>query len=93
MDLQLLSTIAGAISSFIFAGSNIPMLWKVYRTRDVRSYSWLNVLMVNIGNLLYWFYVSTLPFGPIWMLHTFYTIASGILLILYARFHAGKLKM
>ena len=67
------------------------MLWKVYRARNVRSFSWLNVLMVNIGNLLYWFYVINLPFGPIWMLHTFYTVASGILLILYVRFHTGKL--
>lgn len=93
MDMQHLSIIAGAISSVIFAGSNIPMLWKVYRTKDVRSYSWPNVLMVNIGNLLYWFYVVNLPFGPIWLLHTFYTIASGILLILYVRFQADKLKV
>ena len=93
MDLQLLSIIAGTISSFIFAGGNIPMLWKVYRTRDVRSYSWPNVLMVNIGNVLYWLYVVNLPFGPIWLLHTFYTIASGILLILYVRFQADKLTM
>ena len=91
MDLQLLSIIAGTISSFIFAGGNIPMLWKVYRTRDVRSYSGLNVLMVNIGNLLYWFYVVNLPLGPIWILHTFYTVASGILLIMYLRFFPSRL--
>ena len=90
MDLHLFSIVAGTISSFIFAGSNVPMLWKVYRTRDVHSYSWLNVLMVNIGNLLYWLYVVNLPFGPIWILHTFYTVASGILLVMYIRFHSGR---
>ncbi|MCB0173046.1 MAG: hypothetical protein KDJ97_21140 [Anaerolineae bacterium] len=90
MELQY-TIIAGIISSLIFAGSNIPMLWKVYRTHDVRSYSWLNVLMINIGNLIYWLYVSTMPFGPIWVLHTFYTVSSGVLLTLFVRFHTGRL--
>lgn len=92
MDLQLISIIAGTISSIIFAGSNIPMLWKVYRTRDVHSYSGVNVLMINIGNLLYWLYVANLPFGPIWMLHAFYTTASSILLVMYIHFHSGRFR-
>ncbi|MCB0191638.1 MAG: hypothetical protein KDJ65_06800 [Anaerolineae bacterium] len=92
MDLHLYSIIAGTISSLIFAGSNIPMLWKVYRTCDVRSYSWSNVLMVNIGNVIHWLYISTLPVGPVWILHTFYTLASGILLILYLRYHTNRMR-
>jgi hypothetical protein len=74
----------------IFAGSNFPMLWKVYRTRNVYSYSFLNVALVNAGNLIYWLYVISLPPGPIWILHSFYTISSGLLLVLYIRFRSGK---
>ena len=86
MDIQLLSLIAGTISSFIFATSNVPMLWKAYKTRDLRSYSLLNIVLVNAGNLLHWFYVVNLPFGPIWVLHSFYTVSSIILLFLYVRY-------
>ena len=87
MDIQLISLIAGTISSFIFATSNVPMLWKAYRTRDLSSYSCLNIIMVNAGNLLHWFYVVNLPLGPIWILHSFYTMSSVILLFLYARYN------
>jgi len=87
VDIQLLSLIAGTISSFIFATSNVPMLWKAYKTRDLRSYSLLNIVLVNVGNLLYWFYVVNLPLGPIWILHSFYTVSSIILLFLYVRYN------
>jgi hypothetical protein len=83
MDTQNLSLIAGAISSLIFASSHIPMLLKAYRTRDLHSYSSLNLTLVNIGNLIYWFYVISLPPGPVWVLHSFYTVASVLLLVLY----------
>jgi hypothetical protein len=73
----------------IFASSNIPMLLKAYRTKDLHSYSALNLILVNVGNLLYWLYVATLPPGPIWILHTFYTISSGLLVIMYWQ-QAGK---
>lgn len=87
--MDTLSLIAGMVSSFIFASSNIPMLLKAYRTKDLHSYSALNLILVNAGNLLYWLYVITLPPGPIWVLHTFYTISSGILLVMYWQ-HAGN---
>jgi hypothetical protein len=87
MDIQILSLIAGTISSFIFASSNVPMLWKAYKTRDLHSYSLLNIVLVNAGNLLYWWYVVNLPLGPVWILHSFYTVASVILLYLYARYN------
>ena len=81
--MDSLSLIAGIVSSFIFGSSHIPMLLKAYRTKDLHSYSALNLILVNAGNLLYWLYVVTLPPGPIWILHTFYTISSGIVLVMY----------
>jgi hypothetical protein len=83
MDTEHLSFIAGAISSLMFVTSNVPMLWKAFKTKDLRSYSYLNIILVNAGNLIYWFYIVSLPLGPVWILHTFYTISSGLLLILY----------
>jgi uncharacterized protein with PQ loop repeat len=91
MDIQNLSLIAGTISSFIFIGSHLPSLVKAYRTKDVHSYSCLNLILVNAGNLIYWLYVVSLPVGPIWILHTCYTIFSGVFLILYLWLHPHRL--
>ncbi|MCL4302967.1 MAG: hypothetical protein KJ077_45185 [Anaerolineae bacterium] len=85
MSLEYLAFIAGLISSLIFVSSNVPMLLKAYRTKDMRSYSWLNIILINIGNLIYWLYVASLPPGPVWVLHTFYTVASGLMLTLCLR--------
>ncbi len=85
-----LSLIAGMVASFIFASSYVPMLWKAFQTRDLHSYSWLNLVLVNAGNLIYWLYIATLPPGPIWLLHTFYTVASALLLLMYWRLGAAK---
>ena len=87
METQNLSLIAGTISSLIFAGSHVPMLWKAYKTRDLHSYSGWNIVLINVGNLLHWFYIVSLPVGPVWLLHTFYTIASALLLFLYWRYN------
>ena len=82
MDIPLL---AGTISTVIFAVSNLPMLRKALRTRDVSSYSLSSMIMINAANGLYSLYVFTLPFGPIWGLHTFYLISCGIMLVLCLR--------
>lgn len=87
MDTELVSLTAGVISSVMFAGSHIPMLLKAYKTKDLHSYSSLNIILVNIGNLIYWPYIMQLPFGPIWLLHAFYTLSSALLLILYCWTH------
>jgi hypothetical protein len=63
------------------------MLQKAYKTKDLHSYSSLNIVLVNLGNLIYWLYIVELPFGPVWILHTFYTISSALLLILYCRLY------
>jgi len=94
MEVQTLQIFAGSISSMLFITGNIPMLLKAYRTKDLRSYSLSNIVLVNIGNLLYWVYLSSLPLGPIWLLHSFYTLSMALLLLWYLqykkKFHARK---
>jgi hypothetical protein len=85
METQQLSFFAGMISTVVFASSAIPMLAKAFRTKDLRSYSFTNIAMSNLGNVFHWVYVVGLPFGPIWFLHTFYTIVSAIMLLWYLR--------
>lgn len=87
MDTEQVALVAGIISSAMFVSSHVPMLLKAYKTRDLHSYSSLNLVLVNIGNLIYWLYIITLPVGPIWLLHTFYSISSGLLLILYFKLY------
>lgn len=81
--------IAGAISSSMFAAGNIPMLVKAARTRSLSSYSQVQLAMVGTANIFHWFYVSSLPWGPIWFLHSFHTVATAILILLYVRYEVG----
>lgn len=82
MDIPI---VAGTISTVVFAVSNLPMLRKALRTRDVSSYSLASLVMINAANVVYSLYVFTLPFGPIWGLHTFYLISCAIMLVLCLR--------
>ena len=77
--------IAGTASTVVFAVSNLPMLRKALRTRDVSSYSLSSIAMINGANLVYSLYVFTLPVGPIWALHTFYVVSCAIMLALCVR--------
>jgi len=86
MDSQTLSVVAGSISSFLFISANVQMLVKAYRTRNLRSYSLSNIVLVNVGNVLYWLYISSFPPGPIWALHSFYTLTSAMMLAWYLRY-------
>lgn len=71
---------AGAIATFVFAASALPMLGKALRTKDLTSYSRSNLVLANVGNLVYSAYVFSLPPGPIWLLHTFYLVSSALML-------------
>ena len=82
MDVPI---VAGMISTVVFAVSNLPMLRKALRTRDVSSYSMSSIAMINAANVLYSLYVFSLPIGPIWALHTFYLVSCGIMLVLCLR--------
>jgi len=83
MDIQF---VAGSVSSLLFMAANIPMLVKAYKTRNLRSYSLSNMLLINVGNILYWLYISSFPPGPIWLLHSFYTVSSILMLVWYLRY-------
>ncbi len=86
MELQTVQIVAGSISSFFFISSNLPMLLKAFKTKNLRSYSLGNLLLNNVGNIVYWLYVSSLPIGPIWVMHTFYTVTSMLMLLAYLRY-------
>lgn len=89
-----LPTIAGTISTTIFALGTLPMLTKAFHTKNLASYSLDNLLLSNAGNLIHSFYVFNLPPGPIWVLHSFYLLSSGLMLIWYLRYegwpHRGR---
>lgn len=85
MNMEL-PVIAGAISTTIFALSTLPMLLKAFRTKDLRSYSLSNILLSNVGNLIHSVYVFSLPAGPIWLLHSFYLVTTGLMLVWYLRY-------
>jgi hypothetical protein len=77
---------AGSAATAVFASSTLPMLIKAWRTKDVSSYSAGNILLANVGNVLYTVYVLHLPLGPIWALHAFQALSSGLMLIWYVRY-------
>lgn len=86
MDLQMIQVLAGTLSSAIFTLGAMPMLIKARRTKNLRSYSLSNLVLMNFGNAIYWLYVASLPLGPIWFLHTFWTVTSLLMLIWYRKY-------
>ncbi len=86
MDSDQVQIIAGAISSMMFMGSNLPMIFKAIKTKDLNSYSLGHLGLSNLGNLIHWVYISSLPFGPIWFLHAFNTFVAALMLFWYFRF-------
>ena len=62
------------------------MLIRAFRTKDLRSYSAANLVLSNLGIVFHWLYVANLPFGPIWFLHSFYTLVAGMMLFWYLRY-------
>jgi len=75
--------LAGIASSTIFISSNLPMLLKAFKTKDLSSYSLGHLTLGTLGNLIYWLYVISLPFGPVWILQAFFTLASASMLFCY----------
>jgi len=75
--------LAGIASSTIFISSNLPMLLKAFKTKDLSSYSLGHLTLGTLGNLIYWLYVISLPFGPVWILQAFFTLASASMLFYY----------
>lgn len=81
-----MSVIAGTISTLIFTYSAVPMLQKAWKTKDLESYSLPNLILCNIGNVIHWFYVASLPVGPIWLLHGFASLSTLTMLVWYVIF-------
>ncbi len=79
--MSQLQVLAGSIAGLIFAAASWNMLVKAWRTKDLRSYSPGQIILNNVGNLIYWLYVISLPFGPIYFMHGFFTLVSLIMLI------------
>ncbi len=76
---------AGSAAAAIFMISQLPMLIKAYRTKDLTSYSFANIGLANVGNLLYAAYVIQVPPGPVWAVHAFNLATSGLMLFWYLR--------
>jgi hypothetical protein len=67
-----LQVVAGSVAGLIFAAASWNMLVKAWRTKDLRSYSLGQIVLNNVGNLIYWLYVISLPFGPIYFMQAFF---------------------
>ncbi len=81
-----LPTIAGFISTALFALGTLPMLAKAFRTRNLASYSLGNILLSNVGNIIYSVYVFQLPPGPVWFLHSYNLLSTGLMLVWYLKY-------
>jgi hypothetical protein len=81
MAIGSMAILAGTVSTVLFAASVLPMLIKAVRTKDLTSYSRGNLVLANVGNAVHSVYVAQLPAGPIWALHSFYVVTSGLMLI------------
>ena len=80
MAFDSVAVLAGTASTVLFVASVLPMLVKAARTRDLTSYSRGNLVLANVGNLVHSVYVTQLPAGPIWALHSFYVVSSAVML-------------
>jgi hypothetical protein len=70
----------------MFVSSNFPMLFRAFKTQDLRSYSLTHIALSNLGNLIHWIYIASLPVGPIWFLHGFFTVTTALMLLCYLRY-------
>jgi hypothetical protein len=85
MDASL-PVLCGVLSTLVFVAGTLPMLVKAAQTRDLGSYSLGNIMSSNVGNVLNWVYVVSLPPGPVWWLHGFYTVTTALMLFWYVRY-------
>ena len=81
MTFDDLPLVAGSASTFIFASSYLPMFVKAGRKKDLSSYSPTQLVLTNLGNVLYSAYVFNLPVGPIWAMHSLYVVTSALMLV------------
>lgn len=87
--MEQMQMVAGSVAGLIFALGSVDMLVKAWRTKDLRSYSLGQIVLNNAGNLFYWLYVLSLPFGPIYFMHGFFTLVSLLMLLWYFLYQAA----
>ncbi|MCL4296168.1 MAG: hypothetical protein KJ077_10590 [Anaerolineae bacterium] len=75
----------GAVAAALYVASTLPMLLKPFGTRQMVGYSGAYLTLTNLGNLIYWFYVASLPVGPIWFLHGYYSLVAVLMLIFWLK--------
>ena len=90
LEIHKLQMMAGFTSGIIFMTGSLPMLLKAFKTKDLRSYSVVQLALSNFGNVLYWLYLASLPVGPIWFLQGFTTVSSALMLIFYLRYERRR---
>ena len=66
--------------------SYLPLLMKAVQTKGLSSYSPTQLVLTNLGNVLFSAYVFNLPVGPIWAMHSFYVVTSALMLVWYFRY-------
>ena len=81
--MEQVQMLAGSVAGLIFAAGSVDMVVKAWRTKDLRSYSLGYLVLNNVGDVFYWLYVASLPFGPIYFMHAFFTLVSLLMLIWY----------
>lgn len=81
--MEQLQIVAGSAAGLIFAAGSVDMVIKAWRTKDLRSYSLGQMVLNNVGNIFYWLYVVSLPFGPVYFMHGFFTLVSLLMLVWY----------
>ena len=81
-------TLAGTFSTLIFVVATLPMLLKAFRSRDLKSYSLGNLLLVNLGNAIHAYYLLHLPPGPIRLLHAYNLVVAAVMLLAYLHYEA-----
>ena len=84
--MHQLALFAGSAATAIFMISQLPMLIKARRTKDLASYSFANIGLANLGNALYALYVYQMPLGPIWFMHAFSIAVAALMLFWYLRY-------
>jgi hypothetical protein len=84
--MHQLALFAGSAAAAIFVISQLPMLIKACRTKDLASYSLANIGLANLGNVLYAFYLLQVPAGPAWAVHALNLTTAGVMLALYLRY-------
>jgi uncharacterized protein with PQ loop repeat len=81
-----LPVLAGETSPLLFMLAALPMLAKALRSRDLASYSLSHIVMMSLGYVVHAIYVYILPPGPIWALHRFWLVATGLMVVWYLKY-------